>query len=212
MPIPSQLTTSPSSSGLKPSRWVQTDRASHEAWARLSVSNPKAGALLHLLAARVRDQNAVVASHKTLAALLGVRSVTTVKTALAALVAGNWLEVRQIGENGTVNAYVLNDRVVWSGPREGLRYSLFTATVLVSDAEQPDRDELGREEPLRHLPRLFSGEQQLPTGDGLPPPSEPTIPGLEPDLPALAEPADREPMEEPQSMGSIAGRLLDRLG
>src|SRR3546814_5429720 len=64
----------------QPSRWVQTDRASHEAWARLSASNPKAGALLHLLAARVGDNNAVV-SHKTLAELLGVRSITTIKTA-----------------------------------------------------------------------------------------------------------------------------------
>src|SRR3546814_2665368 len=43
----------------QPCRWVQTDRASHEAWARLSASNPKAGALLHLLAARVGDNNAV---------------------------------------------------------------------------------------------------------------------------------------------------------
>src|SRR3546814_3134122 len=95
---------------------------SHEAWARLSASNPKAGALLHLLAARVGDNNAVVVSHKTLAELLGVGSITTIKTAITALVSGNWIEVRRIGENGTVNAYVLNDRVVWSGPREGLRY------------------------------------------------------------------------------------------
>src|SRR3546814_2242583 len=65
----------------QPSRWVQTDRASHEAWARLSASNPKAGGLLHLLAARVGDNNAVVVSHKTLAELLGVRSITTIKTA-----------------------------------------------------------------------------------------------------------------------------------
>src|SRR3546814_9932103 len=63
----------------QPSRWGQTDRASHEAWARLSASNPKAGALLHLLAARVGDNNAVVVSHKTLAELLGVRSITTIK-------------------------------------------------------------------------------------------------------------------------------------
>src|SRR3546814_13705281 len=81
---------------------------SHEAWARLSASNPKAGALLHLLAARVGDNNAVVVSHKTLAELLGVRSITTIKTAITALVSGNWIEVRRIGENGTVNAYVLN--------------------------------------------------------------------------------------------------------
>jgi hypothetical protein len=36
---------------------------------------------------------------------------------------------------------------------------------------------------LRRIPVLFPGEQQLPTGDGLPPPSQPSIPGLEPDLP-----------------------------
>src|SRR3546814_4124692 len=86
--------------------------------------------------------NAVVVSHKTVAELIGVRSITTIKTAITALVSGNWIEVRRIGENGTVNAYVLNDRVVWSGPREGLRYSLFSATVVVSDSEQPDRDTL----------------------------------------------------------------------
>src|SRR3546814_15859217 len=82
-------------------------------------------------------------------------------------------EVRRIGENGTVNAYVLNDRVVWSGPREGLRYSLFSATVVVSDSEQPDRDTLGKQEPLRRLPPI--GERQLPHGDGLPPPSQPFL-------------------------------------
>lgn len=40
---------------------------------------------MHLLTARVRDNNAVVISHKTLARLLGVKSVTTIKTALAVL-------------------------------------------------------------------------------------------------------------------------------
>lgn len=202
----------PSQSKPSQSRWVQTDRATHEEWARLSVANPKAGALLHILAWRVGEQNAVVASHKTLAALLGVRSVTTIKTAIAALVAGNWLEVRQIGENGTVNAYVLNDRVVWHGPREGLRYSLFSAAVIVRSSEQPDSAELGQQEPLRRLPRQFSGERQLPSGDGLPPPSEPSLPGMEPDLPAMPEPADRGSMNEPQSIGSLTGTLLGRLG
>src|SRR3546814_8095833 len=80
------------------------------------------------------------------------------------------MEVRQIGENGTDNAYVLNYRVVWSGPREGLRYSLFSAPVVVSDSEQPERDTLGKQEPLRRLPPI--GERQLPQGDGLPPRSE----------------------------------------
>src|SRR3546814_7544968 len=127
----------------------------------------------------------VVVSHKTLAELLGVRSITTIKTAITALVSGNWIEVRRIGENGTVNAYVLNDRVVWSGPREGLRYSLFSATVVVSDSEQPDRATLGKQEPLRRLPPI--GERQLPHGDGLPPPSQQFLDGIETDLPATEQ-------------------------
>src|SRR3546814_2711773 len=126
------------------------------------------------------DLPVVVVSHKALAELLGVRSIATIKTAITALVSGNWIEVRLIGENGTVNAYVLNDRVVWSGTREGLRYSLFSATVVVSDSEQPDRDTLGKQEPLRRLPPL--GERQLPHGDGLPTPSQPFLDGIVPDI------------------------------
>src|SRR3546814_448611 len=76
-------------------------------------------------------------------------------------------------------------RVVWSGPREGLRYSLFSATVVVSDSEQPDRDTLGKQEPLRRLPPI--GERQLPHGDGLPPRSQPLLAGIEPDLPATEQ-------------------------
>lgn len=167
-----------------PGQWVQTEKASHEAWSALGVRNPKASALLHLLAARVGENNAIVVSHKVLASLLGVKSVSTIKAAIAALVEGLWVEVRQIGENGTVNAYVLNDRVVWNQSRNNLRYSLFSATIVVSEEEQPDREHLTRQEPIRHIPRLHSSERQLPTGDGLPPPSQPSFEGLEPDLPS----------------------------
>ena len=139
---------------------------------------------MHILTANLSDHNAVVISHKNLRKLMGVRSVTTVKTALKTLEADNWIEVRQIGQSGTVNAYVINDRVAWTGKRDGIRYSLFSAAVVVSEDEQPDREELGRQEPLRPLPKLYQGEQQLPTGEGLPPPSEPSLPGMEPDLPA----------------------------
>lgn len=163
--------------------WVQTDRATHEAWAQLSIQHPAASGLLHFLAARVGDHNAVVVSQRTLAEATGM-SLSTVKRAVAVLRAGNWVEVRQIGPTGTAVGYVLNDRVVWSGPREGIRYSLFSAAVVVSDVEQPDREEIGRQQPLRQLPRVYPGERQLPTGEGLPPPSQPSIPGMEPDLPA----------------------------
>lgn len=168
-------------------RWVQTERAAHEAWAALMRESPAAAMLMHLLVARVGPHNAVVVSQKTLGELMG-KSRDTVKRALATLKDRNWIEARQIGQSGTVNAYIVNDRVAWSGKRDGIRYSLFSAAVIVSDEEQPDRDQLGRQEPLRKVPSLFQGERQLPTGDGLPPPSEPSLPGMEPDLPATAVP------------------------
>lgn len=163
--------------------WVQTERAAHEAWAALMRDSPNAAMLMHLLVARVGDHNAVVVSQKTMAKIMG-RHVNTVKTAFKTLRDRNWIEVRQVGERGTVNAYIINDRVAWTGKRDGIRYSLFSAAVVLADDEQPDRDQLGQLGPLRKVPSLLHGEQQLPSGVGLPPPSEPALPGMEPDLPA----------------------------
>jgi len=167
----------------RPGAWVQTERKTHEQWAALMRRSPRAAELMHLLVARVGPHNAVVASQKTLAKLMQ-RHVNTVAAAIKDLHAGNWIEVRQVGDRGTVNAYIINDRVAWSGPRDGLRYSLFSAAVVVSDEEQPDRAELGLQTPLKQLPRMFPGERQLPSGPGEEPPSQPCLDGLEPDLPA----------------------------
>lgn len=164
--------------------WLQTERAAHEAWAALIDAAPKAAKLMHILTARLHENNAVVVSHKVLKSLMGVKSVTTVKTALAVLEKNNWIEIRQIGDRGTVNAYVVNDRVAWSGARDGMRYSLFSASVIVSEEEQPDRESLGRQAALRRVPSLQHGEMQLPSGAGLPPVSQPALPGMEPPLPA----------------------------
>jgi DNA-binding transcriptional MocR family regulator len=163
--------------------WVQIDRAALERAAELTLRHPRARALLDLIIARSGRHNALVASQATLAQLLGCTD-RTVRTALSVLRAGNWIEVRQLGPTGTANAYIVNDRVAWSGPRNGIRYSMFSAAVLISDAEQPDRTDLGALPPLEQLPVMYPGERQLPTGPGLPPPSEPSLPGLEPDLPA----------------------------
>jgi len=150
---------------------------------KMSIKTPAAGALLHFFAGRVGDHNAVVVSQRTLADMTGM-SLSTIKRALSALEEGRWIEIRRLGPTGTVNAYVINDRVVWYRSRDELRHSLFSAEVIVSANEQPDKKELDQQEPLRRLPRLFEGERQLPTGNGLPPPSEPALPGMEPDLPA----------------------------
>ncbi len=166
-------------------QWVQTERAAHEAWASLIERAPKAAQLMHILTARVGEHNAVVVSQKTLSALMKC-SRRTVQRAVDVLIADRWIEVRQIGENGTVNAHIINDRVAWSGKRDGIRYSLFSAAVIVSEEEQPDRDQIGQHEPLRRLPSLFRDERQLPSGAGLPPPSQPFFDGMEPDIPTKA--------------------------
>lgn len=163
--------------------WVQTERAAHEAWAALIAKAPKAAQLMHLLTARMGEQNAVVISQKTLRTLMGC-SRPTVQRALDVLAFDRWIEVRTIGESGTVNAYVVNDRVAWAKGRDGLRYSLFSAVVVVSEEEQRDRESLTRQEPLRKVPSLFRGERQLPSGPGLAPPSQPFFYGMEPELPA----------------------------
>ena len=149
--------------------WVQTERAAHEAWAALIAKAPKAAQLMHILTARIGEHNAVIISQKTLRSLMGC-SRPTVQRALDVLAQDRWVEIRQIGESGTVNAYVINDRVAWATGRDGLRYSLFSAAVVLSEEEQPDRAELGQQDRLRKVPSLFHNERQLPTGNGLAPP------------------------------------------
>lgn len=162
--------------------WVQTERAAHEAWARLSMANPRAGALMHLIVARMGPGNALVVSQKVLAAMMGCHE-RTVRRAVADLVAERYIQVVQLGHAGTVNAYVVNSAIAWGQARDQLHLATFTATVLASADEQtPEALNCGA---LRRIPVLFPGERQLPTGPGEDPPSQPSIEGMEPDLPSL---------------------------
>lgn len=162
--------------------WVQVERAAMERWSKLAVSNPRAASVMMLITSQMGRHNALVVSQATLAKLAGC-GLNTLKRALAVLRSGNWIEVRQIGPTGTACAYIVNDRVAWSGSRDGIRYSLFSAAVLISDDEQTDREEIGAQPPLEHIPALLPGERQLPTGPGETPPSQPMLEGMEPDLP-----------------------------
>jgi hypothetical protein len=163
------------------STWVQTERAAHEAWAQLVRTNQRAAALLHVLVANMDHQAAVVASRSTLASLVGY-SEATVKRAVADLRADRWIEVVQLGGKGGVNAYVVNSRVAWADSRERMATAAFTARVLAARDEQ-DRIDTSD---LRRIPTLYPGERQLPTGPGEDPPSQPSISGMEPDLPSLS--------------------------
>jgi DNA-binding transcriptional MocR family regulator len=127
-------------------------------------------------------QNAVVVSQKVLAKMLGCTD-RTIRNALSDLVAEGWIEVVQIGAAGSVNAYVVNARVAWGQRRDQLHLAVFTAQIIADADDQPagttDRAA------LRRIPTLYPGEQQLPAGDGEPPPSEPALPGFEADLPVI---------------------------
>jgi len=139
---------------------------------------------MHILCANLAEHNAVVISQKTIAKLCDL-SVRSVRRAIADLVEDNWIEVRQIGTTGQTNAYIVNDRVAWHGARDGIKYSLFSANIIISSEEQPDKEFLGEQAPLRRLPLI--GELQIPVGEGRPPPSQPSLPEMEPDLPATSQ-------------------------
>lgn len=165
----------------KPGQWVQTERKAHEAWAKFCLRKPTASALLHHLVAQMGHQNAVVIPQKVLAQLLGVTD-RTIRTAIADLVAERWIQIVRLGK-GKEAAYVVNDRVAWGQSRGDLCLSVFSATVVASIEDQ-DTATLDHAD-LRRIPTLYPGERQLPTGPGEDPPSQPSMPGLEPDLPAL---------------------------
>jgi len=162
--------------------WVQTERAAHEAWGRLTVKSPRAAALMHHLVAQMDQSAAVVASHATLAALCGM-SASTVKRAISDLREGNWIEVVQIGGKGGALAFIVNSRVGWATSRDKLHMAAFTARVLaIGDEQEPGYLEGPA---LNRIPMLRHGERQLPSGPGEDPPSQPAIEGLEHDLPSV---------------------------
>lgn len=165
--------------------WVQTERSAHEAWGHLTVSSPRAAALMHQLVAHMDQRSAaVVASYSTLSKISRM-SLATVRRAVDDLKAGNWIQVVQIGGKGAANAFVVNSRVGWAASRDQLHMASFSAQVL-ADANDQDAATLTGPK-LRRLPVLNHGEFQLPTGLSQDPPSQPSIEGMEPDLPAIHE-------------------------
>lgn len=188
----------------KPGQWVQTERKAHEAWASLIARKPRAAMLLHHLVAQMGHQNAVVVSQKTLAKLMGIHE-RTVRRAVADLVDERWVQVVRLG-SGKEAAYVVNDRVAWGQPRDQLRLSVFSATV-VADLEDQDAGMLEHAD-LRRIPTLYPGERQLPDGPGAEPPVQPSIPGMEPDLPAIIHDDAGQAWDVDTQTGEVQGRLL----
>ena len=164
--------------------WVQTERAAHEAWGHLIAQSPRAAQLMHHIVSHMDQSAAVVASYSTLASICGY-SVATVRRAVDDLKANHWVQVVQIGGKGGANAFIVNSRVAWAAPRDQLPIAAFSARVLTTATEQDQATLTGPE--LKRIPHLMHpGERQLPTGPGSDPPSQPSIDGMEPDLPAIS--------------------------
>ncbi len=169
----------------RPAAWVQTERATHEAWAQLALRSPRAAALMHVICAQMQEgREAVVASWGTLADISGM-SESTVRRAVRELASLDWIEVVQVGRGGA-NALVVNSRVAWTKRREDLAFARFGATVLARSVDQDAATLAAASTPLRRLPMMRPGEWQLPAGEGASPPSQPSLDGLDPpDIPAL---------------------------
>ena len=122
-------------------------------------------------------QNAVVASQKTLAKLMGC-TTRTVQNALSDLAEDNWIQIVQVGTAGSVNAYVVNSAVAWGESRDQInRLAVFTANVIAdADDQSPEMLEHGQ---LRTLPIIYPPEEALPHGDGEPG-AQISLPGFEP--------------------------------
>lgn len=180
----------------KRATWVQTERATHEAWGMLTTRSPRAAAMAHYLVANMEQSGAVVASYATLAKITGM-SVATVRRAIDDLKADRWIEVVQIGGKGGANAFIINSRVGWTQGRDKLHMASFSARIIADRDEQQQIDDV----PLRRIPVLQRGEMQLPVGPSAEPPSQQAIPGLEPDLPAVSN------VSIDQETGEIVGRF-----
>jgi hypothetical protein len=144
--------------------WVQTERAAHEAWAKLTMASPRAAALMHHLVSMMGHQNAVVISQKTLGKVMGCDE-RTIRRAINDLIKGKWIQVVQIGSTGTINAYVVNAAVAWGEKREHIgRLAVFQAQVVADAADQQTSVDIRPD--LRRVPIIYPPEEALPVGDG----------------------------------------------
>jgi hypothetical protein len=185
-----------------PRTWVQTERAAHEAWGRLTMKSPRAAALMHRLVSMMGHQNAVVVSQKTLAKLVGC-SLDTIKRAVRELESERWIDVVRINGPGTVAAYVVNSAVAWGERRDLIGVlSVFHATV-VADAEDQPEGALERKA-LRRVPIIVPPEEALLAGEGEPG-AQIALPGMEPVV------VSDGPGESPPAFTPLSPELIGKI-
>lgn len=135
---------------------------------------PKAAELAVALIRRMQSGSSgvVVCSRETMRELLNC-SMPTVERALRLLIEEGWVQRIRIGG---AHALAINHRVAWIGSRGDIQHAVFGATVIASRSEQ-DAIALNPP-PMKNLPILQAGEEALPVGDGIDPPSQTVLEGM----------------------------------
>ena len=128
---------------------IETERSTLMARVALMRDFPDAAELLHQIVARCGGGTALVASHHTLAKVMKVEGVDAVAAAVSILRNERWIDVLQIGDSPTVNAYIIGARAKWIRTPDNMRSATFNAAVFITDDEHPACADLGEQAPLR---------------------------------------------------------------
>ena len=162
----------------RPITWAQIEMRAVEGLQELLRNHPKAAELMLCLIRHMQPGSGgvVVVSRETMRGLLDC-SMPTIARALKVLIDDGWVQRLRIG---SAHALAINERIAWVGPRGDKQHAVFSATVIASRAEQDDM--ALNPPPARTVPVIDHGEIPALTGPGLPPPSQPSLSGLEPVL------------------------------
>lgn len=182
----------------RPITWAQIDMEALEEIQGLMRRAPKAAELILVLIRCMRPGSGgvIVASRETMRQLLG-SSMPTVERALRVLITEGFVQRLRIG---SAHALAINHRIAWVGSRGDIDHAVFSATVIASRSEQ---DSMGLSPPpARRVPIISPDEAIVPIGEGLPPPSQPELPGF----PAVAA-TTGEAEEHPDPWANDRARL-----
>lgn len=164
--------------------WGQLELEAAEQLRQLMRRNRWAAELVLILFRHMRPGSGgvVVCSRETMRELLGC-SMPTVERALRTIITEGWAQRIKIGG---AHALAINSRVAWVGDRGDISHAVFSATVIASRNEQ-DAAAINPP-PMRSVPFVYDGEEPLPIGPGMPPPSQPDLPDIPPVVAKCAPP------------------------
>lgn len=118
--------------GNKTQGWLQSDKDAHKQMWQLGLKHPTALLVLHFMVSKMsRGANGIIISAPALARQVGL-SERAIKAAIAVLRDSRFVQVLK---SGNTNAYIVNSKVAWQGPR-GARHASFNAQIVVDELEQ----------------------------------------------------------------------------